>query len=123
MKTTSVILSVFLIANVWRAWGFVQYRDVMAAYGATANPAVLAMEAGVWAAVFLTLLIALWRKMAILRWIIPIMLLIYAIWMAVQPAPSLPLTVWHLFLILMVSWRLQISPQREQRASQSSAMR
>lgn len=107
MKTTSVILSVFLIANVWRSWGFVQHKDVMVAYSTTANPVVLAIEAGVWAAMFLILLIALWRKTVVSRWITVIVLIIYAIWIAVQPAPSFPLTVWHTVLILLVSWRLQ----------------
>ena len=107
MKTTSAVLIVLSIANVWRAWGFVQHGDVMRMYQSVANPMVLAVVAGVWAAVFLALLIVLWRKITISRWLIPITLLVYAVWIAVQPAPSLPLTVWHGVLILLVGWRLR----------------
>ena len=107
MKTTSVILSVLTVANVWRAWGFAQHCDVMEAYGAAVSSTMLAVVAGVWAAVFITLLLGLWRKAVILRWVIPITLIIYAIWIAVQPSPSLPLTIWHTVLIAWTAWRLR----------------
>lgn len=108
MKTTSAILLILSIANVWRAWGFAQHGDVMESYGAGVDPMELVIVAGGWAAVFLVLLIPLWRKNGIMRWIIPTVLLIYAVWIAIQPTPSLPLTIWHSAIIMWIAWRLRL---------------
>lgn len=106
MRTRLVIFILILLAaaNLWRAVGFYIQADALATYGTSAG--WLIMAALIWSILFVGLLVCVVRNLTVVRWCVPLVLLIYAGWMAMRPTPIFPLLPVHIAMAALAYWRL-----------------
>ncbi len=72
---------VFLLglAHLWQAWGLSRQAAVLRDRGALLDPALLQVLALFWAAIFVGLALALWRRYRPVRRLLPLALLLYGL--------------------------------------------
>lgn len=80
LTVTLVILGVFALglANIWRALATISQRSLLKELGASPDPLLQAMVAIFWALILLWMVAKLWRRWAPTRYLLPILLLVYA---------------------------------------------
>lgn len=103
----ALILLAMSAANGWRAWGFYTQAAVLHDYGIRANPSVLMATALAWCVIFFVLVVCVGVGKLFVRWLVPLVWVGYALWMAARPTPMMPTLLWHLFLAIFYLWQLR----------------
>lgn len=81
-SVTLVTWGVFILglANAWRALALYRQSDLLLELGVSLDPRIRLFLALIWAAVFVTLAISIWRRWATARFLAPILILFYSIY-------------------------------------------
>jgi ABC-type enterochelin transport system permease subunit len=82
LSVTLVTWGVFILglANAWRALALYRQSDLLLELGTSLDPRVRLLLALIWAAVFVSLAISLWRRWTTARFLTPALILIYTIY-------------------------------------------
>lgn len=81
-SVTLVIWGVFILglANAWRALALYRQSDLLLELGVSLDPRIRLFLALIWAAVFVTSAISIWRRWASARFLTPTLILLYSIY-------------------------------------------
>jgi hypothetical protein len=68
------------LLNGWRALGLLRQRSLLEELGVIPNPVVASLIALLWAALFVVLAVVVWQGRPVTRLLVPVILLIYALY-------------------------------------------
>lgn len=109
LSLTITALGIFLLAmwNLWRAWIVAQQGPLLEQIGVTLDPRARLLMSLVWALVFLLMGLALWRRLAVVRVLLPVAVFFYGVYHLLllflfAPAPAAR-QGWPMQLLLLVA--------------------
>lgn len=72
------------LVNSWRALTLFQQRQLLLNLDAVLDPAVVAVATAIWSTIFIVIATAIFRRKPSIRWLTPIMLFIYALYILLR---------------------------------------
>ena len=82
LSITITILGAFLLGmwNIWRTLTLFRQRNLLLALGVNLDPRIRLVMALIWSLLLLALVVALWQRRPLVRWLLPLSLFLYALY-------------------------------------------
>ena len=68
------------LANIWRSAGLIRQIDLLRELDVTPDPMLRLVLSIAWAVIFTLLAAAIWRRQALVRWLVPLALILYVLY-------------------------------------------